>query len=334
MPMDNSLYKFSIIIPVYKTEKELSRCVDSVLMQAYKNFEIILVDDGSPDRCGDICNEYVEKYKYIKCIHQSNQGPAAARNSGLEVANGQYVLFMDSDDMWNDNEALMRLNLIIDENPDVDVICFGYTLYDAGMNIIKKCIPTIDKHYGKKYDIVKQLVYDYQYYNAAYLKALKRTFLIGNGIYFQHGVLSEDIGWSGRVLVYANDIKVCSSAFYSYILRTSGSSTSSIGKKNITDIINQIEEGVSLVEKDGESEEMKHLYYEYWAYQYAMILGDIPRIRRDSQYEEILGKYKKYTFLLKYHHNKKVLAVFLMYSVFGFDITMKFLYRYLNHKWR
>lgn len=90
--------KVSIIIPVYKVEKFLTRCLDSVLGQTLKEIEVILVDDGSPDNCGRICDEYAAKDKRVIVIHKKNAGVSAARNSGLEVASGEFVGFVDSDD--------------------------------------------------------------------------------------------------------------------------------------------------------------------------------------------------------------------------------------------
>lgn len=88
----------SIVVPVYKVEKYLSRCIDSILAQTYKNFELILVDDGSPDNCGTICDEYANKDSRIKVIHQKNSGAVTARNEGLKIAKGKYFGFVDSDD--------------------------------------------------------------------------------------------------------------------------------------------------------------------------------------------------------------------------------------------
>lgn len=90
--------KISIIVPVYNVEKYLPRCIDSILDQTYTNFECILIDDGSPDRCGEMCDEYAERDKRIIVIHQKNKGVSAARNAGLNVAKGEYVGFVDSDD--------------------------------------------------------------------------------------------------------------------------------------------------------------------------------------------------------------------------------------------
>lgn len=89
---------FSIIVPIYNVEQFLSRCVDSILNQTYRDFELILVDDGSPDRCPYICDEYVKKDRRVQVIHKSNGGLSDARNAGLSIAKGKYILFCDSDD--------------------------------------------------------------------------------------------------------------------------------------------------------------------------------------------------------------------------------------------
>ncbi len=98
----------SVIIPIYNVEKYLTKCVESIIMQSYKNIEIILVDDGSPDKSGALCDEFAEKDKRITVIHQKNKGLSGARNSGLEIAKGEYILFIDSDD-WIDKTFIETL---------------------------------------------------------------------------------------------------------------------------------------------------------------------------------------------------------------------------------
>jgi len=117
----------SVIIPIYKVENYLRRCVDSVLSQTYSNIEIILIDDGSPDRCGEICDEYAKKDGRIKVIHKENGGLSDARNAGIEIAQGKYITFLDSDD-WIHPKYLERLyNLLKATAADISVCNFTRT---------------------------------------------------------------------------------------------------------------------------------------------------------------------------------------------------------------
>lgn len=112
----------SIIVPIYNVEEYLKRCVDSLLGQSHRNIEIILVDDGSPDGCPQICDEYANKYANVLVVHKENGGLASARNAGLDIAQGKYVLFCDSDD-WIDPETVEEL-LSIAEKYKVDFVRF------------------------------------------------------------------------------------------------------------------------------------------------------------------------------------------------------------------
>lgn len=124
----------SIIVPVYKVEKYLSECIDSILAQTYENFELILVDDGSPDNSGKICDEYAQKDKRIKVIHKENAGVSSARNTGLDNANGDYITFIDSDD-FVDKRYLDVLYNNLKQN-DSDISCVSF-YYDYESNIQK-----------------------------------------------------------------------------------------------------------------------------------------------------------------------------------------------------
>ncbi len=120
----------SIIIPIYKVEQYLHRCVDSVLAQTYKNIEIILVDDGSPDRCSEICDEYAAADKRVKAIHQKNGGLSAARNAGFEACEGEYLYYLDSDDfITSDCIELLYKGII---KTGADVSCGSYKFFFDG----------------------------------------------------------------------------------------------------------------------------------------------------------------------------------------------------------
>ena len=136
----------SAIVPVYNVEKYLYRCVDSILKQTYENFELILIDDGSPDNCSQMCDELSEKDSRIKVIHQENQGLSAARNSGIKIAKGNYLTFIDSDD-WISNTMFEDLiNLIKEKNADISICNFIVT---DGNAIYKKNTKAEEKLYSK-----------------------------------------------------------------------------------------------------------------------------------------------------------------------------------------
>ena len=111
----------SVIVPVYNTEKFLKNCISSIANQTYKDLEIILVNDGSTDNSGKICDDFAQKDSRIKVIHQSNKGVGAARNAGLDVAKGAYIGFVDSDDILRPDMYEFLLNNLIVHNADISV---------------------------------------------------------------------------------------------------------------------------------------------------------------------------------------------------------------------
>ena len=125
----------SVIVPIYNVEKYLCRCIESIINQIYKNLQIILVDDGSPDKCGEICDEYAKKDSRITVIHQKNKGVSAARNVGLEIANGEYVGFVDPDDYIDEQMYGNMLDALCETNSDF-AIC-GYDYVDEQGNVFR-----------------------------------------------------------------------------------------------------------------------------------------------------------------------------------------------------
>ena len=124
----------SVVVPVYNVEKYLERCVDSIIKQTYKNLDIILVDDGSQDNSGKICDKYKEKYNNIQVIHQKNQGLSIARNNGLAIAEGNYITFIDSDD-WIKKDMIESLfNAMHKYKADIASVAV-YDVYDSGQVI-------------------------------------------------------------------------------------------------------------------------------------------------------------------------------------------------------
>ena len=119
----------SVIVPIYNVEKYLDRCVGSIINQTYKNLEIILVDDGSPDNCPQMCDDYAKKDSRIKVVHKENGGLSDARNAGMKVATGEYVSFIDSDDYISLDFYETLLETIVDNDSDI-VECSVVKFYE------------------------------------------------------------------------------------------------------------------------------------------------------------------------------------------------------------
>ena len=120
----------SIIVPIYNVEQYISKCIESILAQTYRDFELILVDDGSPDNCGKICDEYAKQDSRVHVIHQENKGVSAARNAGISLAKGEYIMLVDSDDFITENMLEKMHDCIAESGSDI-VICGMNTFLDG-----------------------------------------------------------------------------------------------------------------------------------------------------------------------------------------------------------
>lgn len=201
--------KLSVIIPVYQVEKTLRPCVDSVLQQAFKDYEIILVDDGSPDNCPQICNELAKEDPRIKVIHKENGGLSSARNAGLDVAKGDYVLFIDSDDfIWQD--TLAPLVYCMDTHPEYDLLEFP--VFEYYQSPRQKVLGFEERTYSDGYSYW----YEHKAYAHAYAwnKICKRS--LYDKVRFPDGKKFEDVLTTARLLSEAKVIATCSRGMYYY----------------------------------------------------------------------------------------------------------------------
>lgn len=209
---------FSIIIPVYNVEKYLSTCLKSVLVQAFKDYEILLIDDGSKDSSGEICDSYREKYPdIIRVHHKQNQGLISARRAGLRLAAGTYVCFLDSDDCWEEDTLSKLSEVIIQEN--ADVIMFRWKQIDQNGRIINDAIPgafaasrTVDKK------SVFEILLSSSALNSLCLKCCRLSlFDVETDYSSYYGMQnSEDLFQSLPVLYKANSFYYLNEALYQY----------------------------------------------------------------------------------------------------------------------
>ena len=229
--------KISIIVPVYKVEKYLHRCLDSIVAQTFTDWECILVDDGSPDNSGNICDEYAGKDNRFRVFHQENAGVSAARNKGLDEAKGEWITFIDSDD-WVDEKMYEELFACAVTNA-AEVVVSGRVQIDG--------IKT-EKEFKVKNGWLN-MPKDFEWYiQSPCAKLFSRTILHKYNIRFPEGItLAEDLYFVFQVFINCQRILGTDKVFYNY-LKNSNSVTKNISEKNIQDhvfIINKIEDDLN-----------------------------------------------------------------------------------------
>lgn len=272
--------KVTIIIPVYKAEQYLYTCLNSVLSQTYTNWELILVDDGSPDRCGEICDEYACQDGRIKVIHQSNEGQSSARNRALDSSpHGEFVTFLDSDDFWHPNYLQCLISL--QKEYDADLIQCGF------IRGIEKTFPDIQ-------EINSIVVLDN---HAVFLKEKANVIMCGklfrislfDGIRMPVGLYNED-DWTAWKLYYrAKKIVVTSKRLYYYTINPT-STMAKLGRKPDLRYINAYNERIAFFQTSGERD-LEHC--SRLQLMKSLLLNYRNKQLTDEEHREIMSKFKE-----------------------------------------
>lgn len=244
---------FSIVVPIYKVEKYLERCVDSLMNQTFTDIEIILVDDGSPDKCPKMCDDFSKKDNRIKVIHKVNGGLSDARNAGIRVAKGQYIIFVDSDD-YIELDACEKLAIYTKEKNDVIVcnaIVEGATInlshISPGKNIYSG-IEYLNKAFSEKKAPM-----------AAWLNIYRTEYLTTNSLYFKYGIFHEDEEFTPKVLMKAEKVIVTDVLFYHYVVRDGSITTKKDQRKNAEDLFETCCELEKIYNSDIQNNRLKRM---------------------------------------------------------------------------
>ncbi|OBS13152.1 hypothetical protein ATE49_13890 [Elizabethkingia miricola] len=258
----------SIIIPIYKVEKYIRKCVQSVLQQNYTSIELILVDDGSPDNCPEICDELALTDSRIKVIHKENGGLSDARNIGIKAASGEYIMFLDSDDYWEGKDFLNNLISRVQLALQPDIILYG--TYDVSENNGSKRKSRGDYNTNEirksRDNAIKSLFETGEFPGSAWVVAINKEFLLKNNLFFIKGIKSEDIDWLINVFFHAEKIDCITDAFYMYLRGREGSIVNSSNAKSIDDILVSVDKWKPVL-KSNLSAYNKYLL-SYLSYQY------------------------------------------------------------------
>lgn len=300
--------KVSVIVPVYKVEKYLDRCVRSILEQTYTNLELILVNDGSPDNCPKMCDEWAKRDHRVKVIHKQNKGVSEARNDGIKNAKGDYLLFVDSDDYVDENLSEF-LDKAVKTNCDVCYSkVFGFIDNKYKDKIINVSSSEVKYFIKKKYPI------------SCWGRLFKRDFIISNNLYFGNTINAEDLEWSSRIYCLVKKIAVINSSFYHY-KQTEESASKSFRYNNFESFYLNVVEIYRIADKSTlNSTARKVLKANASGLLYYLTIRFGRFIGEESDYYRLMESNPKV--FIKPLENKYFI-VYLLVKVFGIKFVMK-----------
>ncbi|RBP03157.1 glycosyltransferase [Rossellomorea aquimaris] len=289
--------EISIIVPVYNVEPYINKCIDSILAQTFTDFELILVNDGSPDNCGRICDEYANKDSRIKVIHKENGGLSEARNVGLDTARGNYIGFVDSDD-WIEPDMYELLHSISENNKCDIASCTSIIHYND--KVVKNGLHPLTIY--NKEEALKTMLIGKLYDEVVWTKLIKRDLI--RDIRFPVGLIYEDTAFTYKLIHKAEKVCCIGQAKYHYIKRENSTMDQAIKDIRVDGVI-IYDEMYKFIDKNYKG--MSQLVTLKLANN-AMVLLNLMSIKKDfkknykKQYDlvvSILNKYYKETIRLR-----------------------------------
>ena len=219
----------SIIVPVYNVEAYLAKCVDSILAQTYTNLEIILVNDGSSDGCGRICDEYAKQDKRIKVIHKQNGGLSDARNVAIDVATGEFITFIDSDDYVTDDYIMTLYSLIEKYECKVSIALYNTFVEGSKPKVVNR---VYREDCQTNIKAIEEMFYQEKYDTASWAK-LYHSSLFATGIRYPKGIVYEDLATTYLLIFQSDKVAFCNERIYNYLLREDSSERSPFSSKKM-----------------------------------------------------------------------------------------------------
>lgn len=310
--------RFSIVIPVYKTKEYLDHCVESVIAQTFGGFEIILVDDGSPDCCPQMCDAWAARDPRIRVVHQENGGLSAARNTGIRHASGDYVMFLDSDDWWADDEVLEQIARHLDRT-DADVLSFNYR--KAYNEILEPPYFQAELPSSETAESLEQIQLHDRWVTGACNKAIRRTLLVENDLYFRLGITAEDVDWTLRLALCGEKFAFANVSVFIYRqIACSISHSMSLGK--VECLCDNIRECIRLLE--AAVPEKAAILKPFTSYQYGVLLYDVAMLPVSQRSKKLMTAVREMKWLLDCSDNGKV-RLLRITSRFGLGVTFAML---------
>ena len=280
----------TVVIPVYNVEKYLKRCVESVIAQDWKKYEILLVDDGSTDHSPQICDNYVKTYDFISVIHKENGGLSEARNTGLSQAKGEYVYFPDSDD-WIEPDTFIALSEAL-ESQKFDIISFNREFVKGEEDVIISD-PVETQVFEGKDAFVKMLKHSY-ITGFANDKIYRKSLFMDHDILFPKGKYYEDLGTNYKLFLSAKKVYATNQKYYHYLIDNPDSITQSWNEKKFRDMFGFYKEVFysDFVRSQLNQEEL-HISQLYYVNGLTHILASLYKAKLHKHYSEITSEVKQ-----------------------------------------
>ena len=312
----------TVIVPCYKVENYLPKCIDSILRQTYRNLEVILVDDGSPDRCGEICDAYAKKDSRVVVIHKPNGGLSDARNVAIDQAKGEWITFIDSDDFVCDNyvEVLFELATVFDCECSV---CPLNPFKEGEEPIVDHSLRHQEKMSPPK--AVEQMFYQEKFDNNAASKLFHKR-LFESGIRFPKGVCFEDLAITYQLLMMSKSVGYTDAKLYHYLLREDSIEGKYTPKK--------VDDGLAVLKSMDENISMfQGIEKAYLSRKFSFLLHLLLMMPKEAtHYEEMVSEVKKIRKKVLFDlHGRKKARVAAVLSYFGMDI-MKSVFSFVNKR--
>lgn len=323
--------KFSIVVPVYNTKKYLAKCIKSIIHQTFNDFELILIDDGSTDGSQEICDEYAVYDSRVKVIHTLNSGAAAARNRGIERAQGEYICFLDSDDYWDTNRALEKINAAVTENTDILQMSLK-VLHKDGQVETRNCDYSSYRDLSNEEKIVK-LVDEERFMVSACGMVIRRGFLKDNGYTFVEGIRAEDVEWAIRMFSSCPNVEFLEESIY--VIRTGreGSVTSTVNYKHVCDYCEVIERSFNSARAcAGVLGKSLSDYIAYHILIAAALSECVSLSNKEKKHIELRLRAVSKLVLRKVKFGIKARIGSLIYRFTGFKVMAKIMSFYLNYR--
>ena len=280
----------TVVIPVYNVEKYLDRCLKSILIQEWKNYDIILVDDGSTDRSPQICDDYVKAYDFISVIHKENGGLSEGRNTGLSQAKGEYIYFPDSDD-WLEPDTFIALAEAL-ESQKFDIISFNREFVKGEEDVIISD-PVETQVFNGKDAFVHMLKHSY-ITGFANDKIYRKSLFVDHDILFPKGKYYEDLGTNYKLFLSAKKVYATNQKYYHYLIDNPDSITQSWNEKKFRDMFEFYKEVFysDFVRSQLNQEEL-HISQLYYVNGLTHILASLYKAKLHKHYGEITSEVKQ-----------------------------------------